>query len=681
MPSGGQFTPTAPLRTPKRWKAAGAVLVIVFCPLLVLSSQAFGHSLKSQPKRHLQSRLRVALALIGPAGAAGSPTAFQLRVQLPPRDRLKRFTLTFGDGQRASGTRLTPRVSHVYASSGHFVAKFAAIDVRAERAVAALPVSVSQAAPSLFDALKGWTAAHPPVGDPSTGVQVPGSSEATLGPVENLFPGAVIVGDPTNIENGDLQPVPLAPGPGTVYLTDLQLPNDGKIAEHVLQGTAPAVNQAIQDLRGQKQFQPTGIDTSSLNFTEVKSSQQATTDLQASFSYAGLASASGSFSEADNQSEHHLLFQMTNTYYGVDYRPDYVNGHNDLDAFFARGTTATQATGCGCMSGAEPPMYVSHVTYGTSFYFLANSTADTQAMKDAISAAVHYGPIGGSASLSQSEQSTLDEMSIQAIAVGGLPSQVGNAMAGALGNGGSDITKWLTKFIEASTTAGAQASVPLSYTLSYLDGQRVGEFASQPPMHGPVPDGDIVDHVNIDVQMGSDDRTCSDPVTVSLIDNQGDSVISGLRVAGEGGSWNPCQTYSPYCPNPQWGSSFGGNGGADYWNNEQSGQPVVHCRIPLTHPIHVYNLAGAQLSISGPGDSWHAGFTVRVDLPPLAGNNGSGSYVAYVTKQNMFFNVDGGNGNPCADSPDVRASGYTLTLNEPTDGNAISAHCPAIIAG
>jgi Thiol-activated cytolysin/PKD domain len=661
----------------RRMRSSAAVSMVAFFFL----SPATG--LATKPHMVRNRRLVAKLSLQGRPGTAGSATRFKLGATLPNGDKLKRFTLTFGDGSSTSGARLKQRLGHTYRTSGTFQATLTLVDRKRKRVSSTIRVAVppSGGGQTLRDELAAWTAGHPAVGDPNTGLQESAEGDSTLGPVQNLFPGAVVHGDATSIENGILTPIPLAPASGTVVLTDVQLQSGGKVSEHVNQADKNSVTQAVQDLRGQEAFHPVGIDTGSLNFQDVTSSQQAATDLQASFSYAGFGKANGDFSEADNQSEHHVLFEMTEKYYGVDYTPDYAPGtrYNDLDAFFAPGTTAKQGQQCGCMGSSMPPMYVSHVTYGTRFLFLANSKADTQEMKSALSASVQYGPASGTANLTSAEKSVLDEMSLQVVAIGGNTTDVGSAMAGALGNGGKDVTDWLANFVKQSLKDGATASVPLSYTLSYLDDHRVGEYAAQPAVNNPIPDGDMIDHVDVDVMMGTDDRTCSQPVTFSLYDNQNEALLSGLTIAGNGGGWNACRTSSPYCPNPQWGSNWGNQGGADYWNNLQSGQPTIDCRIPFPHPVHAYAIAGSKVSIVSPGDSWHAGFAVRFDLPAVGGNNYAGSYISYITTPNMFFDVDAHNGNPCQDAS--RNMGYTLTLAEPTNGSAISAACPDAITG
>src|SRR5439155_12339513 len=116
----------------------------------------------------------------------------------------------------------------------------------------------------------------------------------------------------------------------------------------------------------------------------------------------------------------------------------------------------------------------------------------------------------------------------------------------------------------------------------------------------------------------------------------------------------------------------GVNSSGDYWNNN-GGQGPIMCTVPLPHPIPAWAIAGSTLNVSGPGDSWHAGFTVGFQLPAL-GNTPAGNYLAYTTTQNMFFDVDSFNGNPCDDS--TRNVGYSLPLFEPKDPQAQAAACP-----
>jgi hypothetical protein len=692
----------------KKVALLGASNALCAAMLLSAGGAAARTAPPQQPVFAHAAHARALAARISLSGAAreGSATTFKVHIALPRHDRVAKYSISFGDGQVARGRHVPTTVRHTYVTPGRRRVVLSITDTRHHGTstsmttqvvsvlspptpgVSPLPVSTSpgtpenkapesapkqpSAAEQLHQQLSEWTMGHPSVGHPESSTESEAGGDSLLANVSGLYPGALIQGNATNIENGILTPVPVRPAAGTITLSGVQLRRGGTVTAHVAEASEGPITQAIQNLRGQDEFESHGLDAASLKFQNVTSAQEAAFDAKASFSYAGIGKASGDFSEANNEHENHLMFEMEQTYYSINYQPDFVagGGYDDLDAFFAAGTTALQATACGCMSAAEPPMFVASVTYGTRFIFIASSKADTAEMKASLSAAVSYGAASGSVTLTKSQKSTLDETKLQVVAVGGNTGSLGQAFAGALGSGGTGVTNWLGKFVTESLNNGMQSSVPLSYQLEYLDGQNVGEFVPKPPNNNPIPDTDMVGSMQIAVTMGTDDRSCQDPVTVSLTNNQNQQLVAGMTIAGAGSFWNPCATSSPYCPNP--------SGPADYWNNQGAGQGTIVCTVPFSHPVHAYTIAGSQLEIRGAGDSWHAGFQVSFPLPGL-GASGPGQYVSYTTTPNMFFNVDGGNGNPCDD--ESRNFGYSLTLFEPNEPEARTPKCPSAIAG
>ena len=663
-------------------------------------------------------RLFATVRMLGGPATAGTFTELALHAGVPARDQLSGFAINYGDGTPTfSGKHLPRQVTHTFARAGRYTVVLTVRDRRHHRASGSVtltiastrqpaggvtspsapsagsttvptsgapspssatgssqsqPASTGQgsgtpAPPTLRQQLATWTASHPSIDSGSGNIQQPpAAGNGTLGPVADLFPGAVVEGDPGDIENGILTPVPLAPGSGTLTLTGIQIAKGGQLTSHVNQADQGTVTQAIQNLRSQDQFTSQGIDTSQMQFQQVSSSQQAAEDANASYSYSGLGSVSGDFSEANDSTQNHLMFELDQTYYSVAYKPDFstASSADDLDAFFAPGTTAQQAQNCNCMSASAPPMFVSNVIYGTRFIFLASSKADTSEMKAALKASISAGLSSGSAGFTSDEKSALDEMSLSVVAIGGNVHDVGTAESGAIGNNGKNVTSWLSQFITNSINDGVQYSVPVSYNLQYLDFTNVGEFVPRLPTASGGTDNDLVNSMQIVVNMGGDDKEWQTPVDLTFTDNKGEQLIpnSGFNgvIAGPGGgpsvTWNPTRQSSPYCPNPYEGD--------DYWNNGSSGQPPITCTVTFPHPIPAYEIEGSTLKLTGAGSSWHAGFTVSFPLPAL-GSTAPGMYTAFTSKSNMFFNVDPGNGDPCQNQ--TNDVGYVFTLDEPND--------------
>src|SRR5262249_44898956 len=160
-----------------------------------------------------------------------------------------------------------------------------------------------------------------------------------------------------------------------------------------------------------------------------------------------------------------------------------------------------------------------------------------------------------------------------------------------------------------------------SYQLSYLDNAVVGEY--WPTYVPPTPlEGDLVDHLNLIVTMGTDDKECQTPVHVILASNTTQQLFDRI-VAGPGnvaGNTNPC--------NRQSGACTGVNSTSDYWNNAGSGQGAITCKISFPNPIPLWQIENAQLTVTGVGDSWHGGFAVTFDLPQT-GANPAGAYYAF----------------------------------------------------
>jgi hypothetical protein len=265
-----------------------------------------------------------------------------------------------------------------------------------------------------------------------------------------LYPGALVEGDPALITTGQLKPIPMVPGAGTLTLTGAHLTpsSGGTVIQHVSPADSAHVATAVQTLQDQT-FNPQSVDAVASDFQIVTSSKQAELDSKASFGF-GPVGASGFFDTADDTTQSHVLFTLREVYYDIAYNPDPDSaGLSDLDAFFAPGTTADQAQTCGCMSTSNPPMFVKKVTYGSEFLFMASSTADSSDLKAGLQAAVSAG-FSASGSVSTEQKALLDQTNIKVLAVGGDTRNLATVISGSLGNDGKNVLSALKAYAQAS---------------------------------------------------------------------------------------------------------------------------------------------------------------------------------------------------------------------------------------
>jgi PKD repeat protein len=627
----------------------------------------------SRARRHgnrARGCLKVSLEVQGQPGAAGAATSFALSVR-PKRSKIRSYKLDFGDGGKSTGKRRLPKsVQHVYRNAGSYTVKLTVkgshkasakgrVSVTVPAAGAARSKAPAPAAtqpppsydPALRKQLDTWLGERPPVGDnrePDNRL----TENATLGTVPNLYPGSLVQGDEPDITTGVLKPIPLPPNSGTLTLDGAHLApaSGGSVTQHVTPASAANVAEAVSAMQGQK-FNPDSVQSVATDFQVVTSSQEAKLDAKASFSYAGLGKASGFFNEAESTKESHVLFSMREIYYTISYRPDPVPGspYDDIDAFFAPGTTVADAQACNCMSTEKPPMFVKSVAYGSQFLFMASSTADSRDLKEGLEASVKVGAFGGSGSVSSQQKALLDQTEIKVLAIGGNTNGLGTVISGSLGEGGKGVLEALKKYAQAAIAdpSGAQIAQPIFYTLDYIDNTPVGEFSPNPPARTPPASTDLTEYLYLTFNTGDENKDEGDAVRLTLVVPERD----GNHVVYDG--------VPTFKPSPTWNCSVGFCFSATSLSFNENGSITFY--LPVSVPV--YDIPGSQLTVRDGGHSWHvqteAAFTVPDVEDPL---------IAFRSRDNMYFMDD--NEDPCHIRQEVAA--YTFTMYEVSDPQALN---------
>jgi hypothetical protein len=341
---------------------------------------------------------------------------------------------------------------------------------------------------------------------------------------------------------------------------------------------------------------------------------------------------------------------MREIYYTISYRPDALPGSafDDVDAFFAPGTTVAEAQECHCMSTDAPPMFVKSVAYGSQFLFMASSTADARDLKEGLEASVNVGAFGGSGSVSSQQKALLDQTEIQVLAVGGDTNGLASVISGSLGEAGKGVLEALKKCAQAAIADpnGAQLAQPIFYTLDYIDNTPVGEFAPNPPVRTPPASTDLTQFMYLKFNTGDENKDEGDPVRVTLVVPERD----GNHVVYDG--------VPTFKPSATWNCSVGFCFSATSLEFNENGAVTFY--IPVSVPV--YDIPGSQLTIRDGGHSWHvqteASFTVPDVEDPL---------IAFRSRNNMFFMDD--NDDPCNIRAEVAA--YTFTMYEVSDPHAL----------
>jgi hypothetical protein len=614
--------------------------------------------------------LKASVTVQGQPGAAGAPTTFALRLR-PRGAKIRGYSLDYGDGSTSRGGHHLPAsLSHVYGKAGRYTIALTVQGGRHASARARTSVAVSAAAaaaggkapapsnasttpgydPAFRNQLNTWLGERPAVGDnrePKNQL----TESATLGTVPNLYPGSLVQGDAADLTTGVLKPIPLQPNSGTLTLDGAHLApaSGGSVTRHVAPGSAANVADAVSAMQGQ-QFNPNSVQSVATDFKIVTSSKEAKLDAKASFSYAGIGKASGFFNEADSSTESHVLFSMREIYYTISYRPDTLPGSafDDVDAFFAPGTTVAQAQECQCMSNEKPPAFVKSVAYGSQFLFMASSSADASDLKKGLEASVNVGAFGGSGSVSSQQKALLDQTEIQVLAVGGDTNGLASVISGSLGDGGKGVLESLKKYAQAAVADpnGAQLAQPIFYTLDYIDNTPIGEFAPNPPAGTPPANSDVSNTLQVTMNTTDENKDEGDPVRLSLTVPTSHGNLQVLNSVVPTYPLDPCGAY-PFCYP------------LTTWEFDENSTIVV--AVPLPQSVPVYDIPRSTLTIADGGHSWHVGFKMAFKLPD--GNY----YTAFTSKPGMYYMDD--NTDPCHIEQEVSA--YTFTMYEVNNPEAL----------
>jgi hypothetical protein len=668
------------------WTAASRIFAIVLgalalgcicaAPAVARSQCGSSHRAKRARRRAGSSRshrgggcLKASITVQGQPGAAGAPTTFALRLR-PKAAKIRGYAVDYGDGSTSRGGRRLPKsITHVYRNAGRYTialkvkgSHHTSAKARVSVAVLAAHPAGKAAAPSgstapgydpaLRNQLNSWLGERPAVGD-NREAKNQLTENATLGSVPNLYPGSLVQGDAPDLTTGVLKPIPLQPNSGTLTLDGAHLApaSGGSVTRHVAPGNAANVANAVSDMQGQN-FNPNSVESVATDFKIVTSSKEAKLDAKAAFSYAGIGKASGFFNEADSSTESHVLFSMREIYYTISYRPDPLPGSafDDVDAFFAPGTTVQQAQECQCMSTEKPPAFVKSVTYGSQFLFMASSTADASDLKEGLEASVNVGAFGGSGSVSSRQKALLDQTEIQVLAVGGDTNGLASVISGSLGDGGKGVLEALKKYAQAAVADpnGAQLAQPIFYTLDYVDNTPIGEFAPNPPAATPPANSDVTNSLELTMNTTDENKDEGDPVRLSLTVPTSHGNLQVLNNVVPTYPVDPCGV-TPFCyPLTNWEL------------HENSSIKVV---VPLPQSVPVYDIPGSTLTISDAGHSWHVGFKMAFKLPD------TNYYTAFTSKPGMYYMDD--NSDPCHIEQEVSA--YTFTMYEVNDPAALDS--------
>jgi hypothetical protein len=266
-------------------------------------------------------------------------------------------------------------------------------------------------------------------------------------------------------------------------------------------------------------------------------------------------------------------------------------------------------------------------------------------MEATLKAALH-GVTSGSVDLSARQKAVLDAMDIHVLSVGGNADNLGKLIKGTLGDGAKDVITALQQYVGASLAdpQAALLSVPVSYTLSYLDYAPVGMFAAN-PAPAQEASADLVNQVRVMFTEGvHDDKECGTKVWVSLVGSNNQKLIDNHNVAD--GRCGPRE---------------------NYWNHGETRQ----FDLDLSQSVPAYDLVGAHLSVISDGDTWHAQVTASVHLAPTLGG-APDWFAAFTSTPEMYYEVDPGNHDPCQNR--YKAYGYEFTLKEPRAPEAGVGH-------
>lgn len=396
----------------------------------------------------------------------------------------------------------------------------------------------------------------------------------------SLYPGSVVQGNSDFANAGALSNYYLAPGGGTVTVSDVHFQDANATSQHHV-STATLGN--IQDALSVITHQPFQSDQSGIAYsdiTTVYSSHEAHQAISASFSGYG-ADASAFFAHADDKTENHIIFYFTQSFYSASFTPDRLNAAG----YFAQGTSVSDAKSAN-MNATNPPLVVSSVTYGRRLYVMLSSENSVDQMKASVQAAFQsllgpHGQVNGSAQTDD----VLNSSHMQVLAIGGRAS-ANNAILADFS--GSDIAPALTTYIhnglDYSSAAGPQdAGLPIGYTLSYLQDQSLAKLDSVTHYDPYSAFGPMVTAIVARCVIGSDDKEREDGLWVQINGPTGQIVDF---------QWVPAHTSDQSL----------------YWDQgTDHSSPVINLPVPI--PVSKFNQYSVNFHSEGP-DSWRGNFDV-----------------------------------------------------------------------
>jgi hypothetical protein len=292
-----------------------------------------------------------------------------------------------------------------------------------------------------------------------------------------LFPGSIVQGEAAYIQAGKLIPNPLPRSGGTLTVSGVQF-TGGPASLHVTETTAATVAQALRQLMNER-VAPGQAGETYCSFTQVYSAAQASYQVNASFGYLSLANLSNTFQSANDTRSNHVLINCQEQYFTVSFMPDSTPTSLGYEAYFAPNLSmdlVKRYIGTG-----NPPLVLSSVTYGSELFVIADSKSSVSDMMDALKAAVGFSGFSASGSFTTHQQSVLKSISVAALAIGGRASaQEGILTAMTPDQVPAALVSYLHNSLDIAASGGAaqEYGLPISYDLSYLDFNDVGETAT-----------------------------------------------------------------------------------------------------------------------------------------------------------------------------------------------------------
>jgi thiol-activated cytolysin len=268
-----------------------------------------------------------------------------------------------------------------------------------------------------------------------------------------LWPGAMVQG--ASIQNGVLDPVPAERAPGYVTL-DLVSGADAAFTSRVESPRHGSTTQAVNDILRSYLADSGGTPAKfSYTFSEVYSKEQLAVAIDAKVSGAtwDLAAALD-FDASDEKSR--VLLQFNQEYYTVAFEPEEVGPNG----FFAPEVTADDLDPY--VGPGNPPLYVSGVTYGRTFYLMFESTASAKALHAAISGSYNAVALSAQGSVSADWKKVINESTVKSYGIGG---DAEKAIAAA--TGATQFEQIQSFLVAGATFSIVDVGVPISYTLRY----------------------------------------------------------------------------------------------------------------------------------------------------------------------------------------------------------------------